>query len=111
MYRSGRGVPQDYKEAVKWYRLAADQGDASAQSNLGTMYDKGHSVIKNSVVAFALYNLSAANDPSSDNKATTNRTKLAEKMSNKEIEAGQDLTRKFVGSKSLLVSLDKYLKK
>ena len=24
-------MPQDYAEAVKWYRLAADQGDASAQ--------------------------------------------------------------------------------
>ena len=23
-----RGVPQDYAEAVKWYRLAAEQGDA-----------------------------------------------------------------------------------
>jgi len=26
MYDSGRGVPQDYKTAVKWYRLAAEQG-------------------------------------------------------------------------------------
>jgi hypothetical protein len=24
MYESGRGVPQDYAEAVKWYRKAAD---------------------------------------------------------------------------------------
>ena len=31
MYESGRGVPQDYKEAIKWYRLAADQGFARAQ--------------------------------------------------------------------------------
>ena len=23
----GEGVPQDYAEAVKWYRLAAEQGD------------------------------------------------------------------------------------
>ena len=23
MYRNGQGVPQDYTEAVKWYRLAA----------------------------------------------------------------------------------------
>ena len=28
MYRNGQGVPQDYKTAVKWYRLAAEQGDA-----------------------------------------------------------------------------------
>ena len=28
MYFHGRGVPQDYAEAVRWYRKAADQGDA-----------------------------------------------------------------------------------
>ena len=31
----GSGVNQDYKEAVKWYRLAAEQGDAYGQFNLG----------------------------------------------------------------------------
>jgi hypothetical protein len=112
MYTNGQGVPQDYKEAVKWYRLAADQGNASAQYNLGVMYTNGQGgVIQSRVVAFALYNLSAANDPSSDNKATTNRTKLAEKMSNKEIEAGQDLTRELVKPENLLTALDKYIKK
>ena len=35
MYENGQGVPQDYKTAVKWYRLAAEQGDAGAQFNLG----------------------------------------------------------------------------
>jgi TPR repeat protein len=28
MYQNGQGVPQDNKTAVKWYRLAAKQGDA-----------------------------------------------------------------------------------
>ena len=28
MYDNGQGVPQDYKTAVKWYRLAAEQGYA-----------------------------------------------------------------------------------
>ena len=27
MYVAGRGVAQDHVEAVRWYRLAADQGD------------------------------------------------------------------------------------
>ncbi|MDA0221360.1 MAG: tetratricopeptide repeat protein, partial [Proteobacteria bacterium] len=27
MYYEGTGVPQDYAEAVRWYRLAADQGN------------------------------------------------------------------------------------
>ena len=34
MYDNGQGVPQDYKTAVKWYRLAAEQGHAAAQNNL-----------------------------------------------------------------------------
>ena len=39
MYALGwvEGVPQDYGEAVRWYRLAADQGHAAAQFNLGAM--------------------------------------------------------------------------
>ncbi len=35
MYDKGRGVAQDYAEAVKWYRMAAEQGYAWAQRNLG----------------------------------------------------------------------------
>ena len=38
MYGIGQGVPQDYAEATKWYRLAAEQGHADAQFNLGRMY-------------------------------------------------------------------------
>jgi uncharacterized protein len=29
MYANGEGVPENDAEAVKWYRKAADQGDAS----------------------------------------------------------------------------------
>jgi TPR repeat protein/S1-C subfamily serine protease len=44
MYVNGKGVPQDYKEAVKWYTKAAEQGYASAQYNLGAMYAEGQVV-------------------------------------------------------------------
>ncbi len=30
MYDEGQGVPQDYAEAVRWYRRAAEQGLPSA---------------------------------------------------------------------------------
>jgi len=30
MYQLGRGVPKDNKEAVKWFRLAAEQGHVNA---------------------------------------------------------------------------------
>ena len=41
MYAIGRGVPQDDAEAVRWYRLAADQGYVPALINLGNMYETG----------------------------------------------------------------------
>ena len=44
MYYSGLGVPQDYTQAVAWYRKAAEQGYAGAQFNLGAMYAKGGGV-------------------------------------------------------------------
>ena len=44
MYDSGRGVPQDYKTAVKWYRLAAEQGNTGDQS--GLRYARAQSGLK-----------------------------------------------------------------
>lgn len=41
IYAEGLGAPQDYAEAVKWYRLAAAQGHARAQYNLGVMSLQG----------------------------------------------------------------------
>ena len=44
MYAKGRGVRQDYAEALRWYRQAAEQGYAEAQYNLGAMYFTGGGV-------------------------------------------------------------------
>ena len=59
MYYKGQGVPQDDAEAVKWYRLAADQGDAKAQYNLGNMYRKGQGVPQDYAEAVKWYRLAA----------------------------------------------------
>jgi TPR repeat protein len=45
-YQYGQGVKQDYTEAIKWFRKAADQGVAGAQWSLGEMYAKGDGVTK-----------------------------------------------------------------
>ncbi len=34
MYELGASVPQSNEDAVKWYRMAAEQGNAEAQENL-----------------------------------------------------------------------------
>ena len=37
-------MPQDYVQAMTWYRKAADAGDAKAMLNIGAMYAVGHGV-------------------------------------------------------------------
>jgi TPR repeat protein len=46
-YEHGVGVAQDNAEAARWYRLAAEQGDARAQYNLGCCYQLGKGVLQN----------------------------------------------------------------
>ena len=59
MYANGEGVPEDDKEAVKWYRLAAEQGHAQAQYNLGLMYANGEGVPEDDKEAVKWYRLAA----------------------------------------------------
>jgi len=46
---------KNYTEAIKWYRIAADQGDADAQYNIGFMYDNGYGVKRDSETAVKWY--------------------------------------------------------
>jgi S1-C subfamily serine protease len=59
MYDTGDGVPKDDAEAVKWFRLAAEQGHAGAQANLGRMYRFGMGVPKDDAEAAKWYRLAA----------------------------------------------------
>jgi TPR repeat protein len=52
-------VIQDYAEAVDWYRKAAEQGDASAQTKLGIMYDDGRGVTQDYAEAADWYRKAA----------------------------------------------------
>jgi len=58
-YYQGDGVPQDYKEAVRWWLMAAEEGDARAQYSLGICYKNGRGVEKNDKEAFRWYMLAA----------------------------------------------------
>jgi len=49
----------DFAEAVRWYRLAANRGDATSQLNLGFMYDEGKGVPENNVEAARWYRKAA----------------------------------------------------
>ena len=57
MYAEGEGVKQDHTEAAKWYRKAAEQGDALAQYNLGAMHANGDGVPQDFAVALQWFQL------------------------------------------------------
>ena len=55
----GEGVPEDDAAAIRWYRLAAEQGNAGAQLNLGLMYTRGEGVPQDDAEAVRWYRLAA----------------------------------------------------
>jgi TPR repeat protein len=94
-FEEGRAAYErrDYATAIKKLRSLAEagnakQGNAAVQFNLGWMYAEGQGVPQNKIVAYALYNLSAAND-ASNKMAMSFRNTLLDKMTPREIEVGQ----------------------
>jgi TPR repeat protein len=53
-------VAQSDEKAAHWFGLAAAQGNALSQSNLGLMYDRGRGVKQSDQEAVKWYRLSAA---------------------------------------------------
>ena len=63
MYATGRSVLKDDAEAAKWFRLAAEQGVASAQYDLGLSYAFGEGVLKDAAEAARWFRLAALKYP------------------------------------------------
>lgn len=73
LYEQGKGVPvdgnskamdyeiaaQNYVTAMKWYTLAAAQGYAQAQTQLGAMYYNGQGVVQDYKTAMKWFTLAA----------------------------------------------------
>jgi hypothetical protein len=49
MFAQGRGVAQSDAKAARWFRKAADQGNAGAQYNLGAIFAQGRGVAQSDV--------------------------------------------------------------
>jgi TPR repeat protein len=58
-YYEGDGVPQDYAEAMKWFRKASDQGSSAARFGIGTMHADGKGVTQNYGEALKCYRKAA----------------------------------------------------
>ena len=59
VYAKGQGVKEDYAEAARLYRQAADQGNAKAQAALGELYEAGQGVPRDDAEAAKWYRRAA----------------------------------------------------
>ena len=64
MYYTGQGVEKNLREAVKWFRKAADQEHAEAQNRMGDAYYNGWGVEKNYKEAVKWYQKAATHESS-----------------------------------------------
>jgi len=62
LHEMGQGSKQDFVEAVKWYRKAAEQEYGLAQNALGRLFMTGKAGNKDRTQAIALYERAAAQD-------------------------------------------------
>jgi TPR repeat protein len=108
MYQKGTGVEQDYKATLKWFRVAAEQGDALGQHNLGSLNAKGFKVkgawffnrtafaftkaTQDFVESYKWFNLAAANGHSLSLK---DRAIIKMRMSAAQVSKAEGLVREF----------------
>jgi len=59
LYKVGKGVPQSYGQAKKWFEEAAKQGHVEAQVNLGTLYLHGDAPPQSAQMALFWFSRSA----------------------------------------------------
>jgi TPR repeat protein len=94
LYYQGWGVPQDYREAAKWLRKAAEQNHGFAQATLGTIYAEGvQGVIEADYPQALMWFILAT--ARGDGEAREFRDSLAMRMTPKQITEAQMLAREF----------------
>lgn len=94
MYQNGEGVKQDYVEAMRWYKLAAEQGFYLAQYDIGEMYYSGKGVQQDFKVAYYWFYFSAKSAKKYSNynyRESNDRLKfISKKLSESEIKIIQE---------------------
>lgn len=83
---------RDYKQAFNWYRRSARKGYRRAQHCLGSMYDTGQGVAKNSIKAYAWCKIAASQH---SEKALAKLKKIELNMSEEQIKQARKLSRMY----------------
>ena len=94
MYKDGLGVPQDYKEAVRWYLKSAEKQNFGAFDTLGDTYRDGLGVNKDNVYAYRWFQIGEVSP-----MLRRKRDLIAKQMTPAQIEAAKKLARECVRKK------------
>jgi len=86
IYYYGDGVEQDFVEAARWFRLAADQGLPDAQHNLGEMYFNGEGIPPDYEQSHFWLSLAAAEWSTVSTAAEKFRDQVASSLTPEQIE-------------------------
>jgi TPR repeat protein len=79
---------QNHRLAVDWYRSAAEQGNATAQYNLGAKYANGEGVKRDYVRAHMWWNLAASRG---NYNAPYSREKIENEMTTQQVQTARRL--------------------
>ena len=97
LYLNGTGAAKDPKQAVRWFKSAADKGLRPAQAMLGSMLFKGQGVARQPAMGLAWLTLAKDGASSQDAWiAETYRSALAQASMDERTQAGrfaEELTR------------------
>lgn len=90
LYLKGRGVPQDYHLAAKWFYRAAVSGQGDAQYQLAMLLNKGMGVSRDYVLAYMWLDLSASQAVGEDGDFKARmRDAVASKLTEPQLRAAQ----------------------
>lgn len=93
MYLKGQGVEQDYENAGKWFRKAAEQRIPQAQYKLGDLYYRGNGLPKDYESAYIWFKVGASHK----HELSINSIKKAQnKLSDEEMNEADKLITEYV---------------
>ena len=102
MYRDGKTVNADLKQAFRHFKKSADQGHVMAQYELGVLHGKGAK--RDGIAAFTWLNIAGANG---SRMAAEALGKFPERLTNDQISKADALAREMIKKNPKLLKVEK----
>ncbi len=105
LFMNGKGTIQDFEEAARWFKLAANQNHALSQYQLGLIHKTGYGLPANLEKSYMWFNISAA---AGIQEAIIARDKIMLSLTPKQLKKAQEASRKwFLNTNKNLITTNK----